>query len=95
MARVALLEHMAASRTELVEKNRALALPAPRTYTHASTASRISSIASALGDAPHVALLLALIAGGIVLGPRRTLTIASRSGAAAWISRNVRQLVKP
>jgi hypothetical protein len=89
LARVAILERMEASRTALVVANRTAALPAVR----AASRSSVSNALASLAEAPHVALLLALVIGGIVLGPRRTLSIAGRSGLTAWIARNVRRAI--
>ncbi|MEX3898257.1 hypothetical protein [Paraburkholderia sp. BR10954] len=89
LARLTILERMEASRTALVVANRTAALPAAR----AASRFPVSTVLASLAEAPHVALLLALVVGGIVLGPRRTLSIAGRSGAAAWIARNVRRSI--
>lgn len=84
-----LLARMAVSRAALIEANRAVACPATRAATRGSAINVVTSLV----EAPHVTLLVALVAGGIILGPRRTIAIASRSGLTAWIARNVRQLV--
>jgi hypothetical protein len=89
LARVTILERMEASRTALVVANQTAALPAPR----AAARSSVSHVLASLAEAPHVALLLALVVGGIVLGPRRTLTVAGRSGLTAWIARNARRAI--
>lgn len=89
LARVMILERMEASRTALVAANHTAALPAPR----AASRSSVSNVLASLAEAPHVALLLALVVGGIVLGPRRTLTVAARSGLTAWIARNARRSI--
>lgn len=85
----ALLTRMALSRAALIEANRRAALPGSRVATRGSAASVVASLV----EAPHVALLLALVAGAIILGPGRTIAIASRSGLTAWIARNIRQVV--
>ncbi|WP_238325753.1 hypothetical protein [Paraburkholderia sprentiae] len=84
-----ILERMEASRTALVVANGTAALPAARPAWRSSA----SNVLGSLAEAPHVALLLALVVGGIVLGPRRTLSIAGRSGLTAWIARNVRRAI--
>ncbi|MGF6967121.1 hypothetical protein OKW43_004149 [Paraburkholderia sp. WC7.3g] len=89
LARVTILERMEASRTALVLANQTAALPAARGALRSSA----STVLASLVEAPHVALLLALVIGGIVLGPRRTLSIAGRSGLTAWIARNVRRAI--
>ena len=91
LARVTILERMEASRTALVVANRTVALPAARPASRSAARSVLASLA----EAPHVALLLALVIGGIVLGPRRTLSIAGRSGLTAWIARNARRAIGP
>ncbi|MBB5445834.1 MULTISPECIES: hypothetical protein [unclassified Paraburkholderia] len=89
LARVTILERMEASRAALLVANRTAALPALRAASRSSAGNVLASLA----EAPHVALLLALVIGGIVLGPRRTLSIAGRSGLTAWIARNVRRSI--
>ncbi|MBB5459555.1 hypothetical protein [Paraburkholderia sp. Cpub6] len=89
LARVTILERMGASRAALVAANQTAALPAVRAASRSSAGNVLASLA----EAPHVALLLALVIGGVVLGPRRTLSIAGRSGLAAWIARNVRRSI--
>ncbi|MBB5415911.1 hypothetical protein QF000_006874 [Paraburkholderia atlantica] len=89
LARITILERMEASRTALVAANRTAVLPTAR----AASRSPVSTVFASLAEAPHVALLLALVVGGIVLGPRRTLSIAGRSGVTAWIARNVRRAI--
>jgi hypothetical protein len=91
LARIVILERMEASRTALLVANRAAALPVP----HAGSRSSVGSVLAALAEAPRVGLVLALVAGGIVLGPRRTLTAAARSGLTAWIARNARRSIMP
>ncbi|RZF26490.1 hypothetical protein EVC45_27575 [Paraburkholderia sp. UYCP14C] len=82
---------MQMSRNALVLANRTAALPAPRAVSRSSGSNVIASLA----QAPHVGLILALAVGVIVLGPRRTLTIASRAGITAWIARTARRSVAP
>ncbi|RZF26396.1 hypothetical protein EVC45_28355 [Paraburkholderia sp. UYCP14C] len=80
---------MEASRTALVVASRNAASPAARTPLRSSA----GNVVAALTDAPHVTMLLALVVGVVVFGPRRTLTIAGRSGLAAWIGSNVRRSI--
>ncbi|MCC8392183.1 hypothetical protein LJ656_06240 [Paraburkholderia sp. MMS20-SJTR3] len=89
VARVAVLERMEASRHALLLANRALALPGPRSPVRTSAVNVISSLA----EVPHVTTVLAVMLGVLVLGPRRALSIASRSGLSAWIARSVRRSV--
>jgi hypothetical protein len=83
--RTAMLQHMAVSRSALLQANRLAVSPRSSAVTRGFATSVVSLV-----EAPHVALLLALVAGGIILGPRRTIRIAGRSGLTAWIARNVR-----
>jgi hypothetical protein len=88
-----ILARMAASRMALLEANRTpIAVPAP--VALAQTRRTAADFVGALAKAPRVTVLLALCAGAIVLGPRRTVTIAGRSGAAAWVGASVRKLVQ-
>jgi hypothetical protein len=90
IAENATLMRMAQSRTALLAAN---SMPPP--VMVASHRSRLPapSILAPLADAPRVTLLLALCVGAIVLGPRRTLGIAGRSGIASWVGSNVRKAV--
>jgi hypothetical protein len=86
----AILLRMARSRAALLATNRrAPALPTAPGQTGRAAASVIA----ALKDAPRVTLILALCVSAIVLGPRRTVGIASRSGVAAWVGGSVRKLI--
>jgi|1186.fasta_scaffold1206579_2 hypothetical protein len=87
-AEAAILARMAASRAALLEANRTTAgVSAARRQT-----SLPATFVSAIAETPRVATLLALGVGAIILGPRRTLAIAGRSGAAAWVGSSVRRL---
>ncbi|MCC8402317.1 hypothetical protein LJ655_10500 [Paraburkholderia sp. MMS20-SJTN17] len=87
LARITVLERMEASRTALVAANRKAALPTARAAGRPS----VGNLYAALTEAPRVTMLVALVVGIIVFGPRRTLTIAGRSGLTAWIASNVRR----
>ena len=89
-AQAAILLRMAASREALLVANRApSAVPAVRGQTRSAAASMVTSLA----EAPRVTLLLALFVGAIVLGPRRTVAIAGRSGITAWLSVAARKAI--
>jgi hypothetical protein len=89
-AETAILLRMAESRTALLAANSTPPLVATEGgLTWPRTASTIASLA----DAPRVTLLLALCVGAIVLGPRRTIVIASRSGITAWLGYTVRKVI--
>lgn len=85
----AILARMAESRVALLAAN---------TVTEAVDASggpaRIpgANLVAALVETPRVALLLAFCVGAIVLGPRRTISIAGRSGVTAWVAASARKL---
>jgi hypothetical protein len=85
----AILLRMAESRTALLEANNlAGQISVTRGHPKASGANFVA----ALVGAPRVALLLAFCVGAIVLGPRRTIGIAGRSGVAAWVAASARKL---
>ncbi|WP_240975366.1 hypothetical protein [Paraburkholderia aromaticivorans] len=89
-AETAILLRMAESRTALLAANSTSpSVPAVGGQTPFSAAGLIVSLA----DAPRVTLLLALCVGAIVLGPRRTIIIASRSGITAWLRGTVRKVI--
>jgi hypothetical protein len=90
-AESAVLSRMAASRAALLEANRvSLAASAARKPSGHSAATLVV----ALKDAPRVTLLMALCLSAIILGPRRTIGIASRSGVTALIGSSVRRLIR-
>jgi hypothetical protein len=73
----------------LVAQSRGLALTPPGTSVRSSAVNVVSSLA----EVPHVTTVLAVLIGALVLGPRRALSIASRSGLSAWIARSVRRAI--
>jgi hypothetical protein len=89
-AETAILLRMEESRTALLAANSTPpSVPAVLGQTRPPAVGLIASLA----DAPRVTLLLALCVGAIVLGPRRTVGIAGRSGIAAWLGGTVRKAV--
>ena len=92
-AESAILLRMAASRAELLVANSTSpSVPA----VHGLAQSPAAGLVNSLARAPRVTLLLALGVGAVVLGPRRTLAIVSRSGIAAWLGGTVRKaLLEP
>jgi hypothetical protein len=86
----AILLRMAASRAALLAANRAApSVPA----VHGQTRSPAVGLLASLADAPRVTLLLAFCVGAIVLGPRRTIVIVSRSGITAWLGGTARKVI--
>lgn len=76
--------------------SRAALLKAARTPPVISGQSRLaaSSVVTTLREAPRVTLILALCVSALVVGPRRTIGIASRAGVTAWVGGTVRNLVR-
>ncbi|MFM0246187.1 hypothetical protein [Paraburkholderia sediminicola] len=90
-AETAILLRMAQSRAALLVANR----PPPSVPTvRGQTRSPVASVIALLEDAPRVTLLLALCVGTIVLGPRKTIGVASHSGIAAWLGGTVRNVIR-
>ncbi|WNC95450.1 hypothetical protein RI103_37780 (plasmid) [Paraburkholderia sp. FT54] len=86
----AILTRMADSRATLLAANRtSSAVPAIRKQWRLPA----NSLIDALADAPHVALLLALCVGAIVIGPRRTIGIVGRSGVTALLKSAPRKVL--
>ena len=83
----ALRERMAESRAILIT-----AREAARLRTASGMPSLPTRVREIVSTAPHVMLLLALLAGSIVIGPRRVVSMVVRNGLAAWISKNVRRI---
>jgi hypothetical protein len=81
-AQTAVLLRMAASREALLRANRA---PPSAQVGSEQPQAVVASLLASLAGAPRVTLLLALCVGAIVLGPRRTISVAGRSGITAWI----------
>ncbi|MFC0398792.1 hypothetical protein [Paraburkholderia rhizosphaerae] len=86
--RTALLAKMAASRSALLEARNAAMLTDARRKSSFSPAN-LSALAA---SAPHVTLLAAILAGALILGPRRIAAVVVRNGLTAWIARTVRRL---
>jgi hypothetical protein len=89
-AETAVLARMAASRIALLE---AISTPPEVPAVHGPTRHPAASFVAALADAPRVTLILALCVSAVVLGPRRTVGIAGRSGVTAWVGSSMRKLI--
>ena len=89
-AETGILLRMAASRAALLAANSA---PPSVPAVPGQPRSPATSFMASLADAPRVTLLLALCVGAIVLGPRRTIGIAGRSGIGAWLGGTVRKVI--
>ncbi|MFM0512830.1 hypothetical protein [Paraburkholderia sp. RL17-373-BIF-A] len=89
-AEAAILLRMAESRTALLAAN---STPSSVPAVHGQTRPPAVGLIASLADAPRVTLLLALCVGAIVLGPRRTIGIVSRSGITAWLGGTVRKVI--
>jgi hypothetical protein len=86
----AILLRMAESREALLAANRApLSIHAGRRLAEPAGPSLVSALASA----PRVSLLLALCVSAIIVGPRRTIGIAGRTGTTAWLGGTVRKAI--
>lgn len=88
-SREALLARMATSRADLLATNRkvqAIAVSRKTTLTPAILPALVAT-------APNVLFLIAMVVGSLVLGPRKTVTLAVRNGLTAWIAKMVRRLV--
>ncbi|MFL9960288.1 hypothetical protein PQR02_03935 [Paraburkholderia sediminicola] len=89
-AEAAILARMAASRVALLEAN---STPTDVSVARRQTRLPAATFVGAMAEAPRVTVVLALCVGAIILGPRRTVAIAGRSGVAAWVGGSVRKLV--
>lgn len=85
-----ILSRMAASRVALLEATRP---PAANSALPGGSAHPVASFVTALAAAPRVTMVLALCVSAIVLGPKRTVNIAGRSGVSAWVGSSVKKLV--
>ncbi|WP_042328583.1 hypothetical protein [Paraburkholderia ginsengisoli] len=89
-AQAAILLRMAESREALLAANR----PPPSVpVVRGQAQSSVTSVMASLAETPRVTLLLALCVGAIVLGPRRTVGIVSRSGITAWLGVAARKAI--
>jgi hypothetical protein len=87
-SRAALRARMAASRAELLAAHDAAKLAELRRKP-VFTASAMRELAV---SAPHVTLAAAILAGTLLLGPRRIATVVVRNGLTGWIGKTVRRL---
>jgi hypothetical protein len=85
----ALRARMAASRSELLAARDAAKLADARRKPSFTPANLPALVASA----PHLTLLVAILAGTLILGPRRIVTVVVRNGLTAWTAQTVRRLV--
>lgn len=89
----AILARMQASRVELLSAN-TLVDVASATRSRAGARLPVGNIVTALAETPRVALLLAFCVGTVVLGPKRTLRIAGRSGVTAWVASSAKKFAQ-
>jgi hypothetical protein len=87
-ARAALLAKMAASRTELLAARNAVKLADARRRP----GLRPADLPALVATAPNVTLLVAILAGAAIIGPRRIATLVVRNGLTGWIAKTVRRL---
>ncbi|ACC74347.1 hypothetical protein PPMP20_21700 [Paraburkholderia phymatum] len=80
-----LRERLAASRADLLA--RSVALKAESRRGIPSLPARGLELVCV---APNVTLLAAVLAGALILGPRKIAAIVVRNGLAGWIAKNVR-----
>jgi hypothetical protein len=85
-AQAAVLARMDAARAEFLSGARALRVPASAA---AWEKYRVTGIARTLLQTSNTALIAALVAGSVVIGPRRLLGIAIRAAVTAWVTRTV------
>ncbi|PRY04055.1 hypothetical protein [Paraburkholderia sp. BL25I1N1] len=90
-AETAILLRMAETRAGLLLAN---SLPPSTPSIRGQTRSPALGLVVSLTEAPRVTLLLALCVGAIVLGPRRTVVVAGRSGITAWLGGTVRKVLR-
>ncbi|MDQ7977279.1 hypothetical protein QYH69_08465 [Paraburkholderia sp. SARCC-3016] len=87
-SRIALRARMAESRAELLAARDAAKLAEARRQP-VFTVSNARALAV---SAPHVTLVAAILAGALVLGPRRIATVVVRNGLIGWIAKTVRRM---
>jgi hypothetical protein len=87
-SRTALRARMAASRAELLAAHDAAKLADARR----KPVFTMSTMRELAVSAPHVTLAAAILAGALVLGPRRIATVVVRNGLTGWIAKMVRRM---
>ena len=85
-AQAAVLARMDAARAEFLSGARALRVPAS---AGTSEKYRFTGIARTVLQTPNTAVIAALVASSVVIGPRRLFGIAIRVDMAAWVTRTV------
>lgn len=85
-AQAAVLARMDAARAEFLSGARALRVPAS---ARTSKKYRVIGIARTVLQTSDTALIAALVAGSVVIGPRRLFGIAIRAALTAWVTRTV------
>ena len=86
-AQAAVLARMDAARIEFLSGARALQVPAS---ARTSAKYRVTGIARTVLQTSTTALIAALVAGSVVIGPRRLFGIAIRAALTARVTRTVR-----
>jgi len=85
-AQAAVLARMDAARAEFLSGARALRVPAS---ARTSEKYRVTGMARTVLQTSNTALIAALVAGSVVIGPRRLFGIAIRAALTAWVTRTV------
>ena len=85
-----LLKRMEASRAQLLIAQCAVKRhEAERKPSFLDTATRLPALVS---TAPTVSLVIAVIVGCLIVGPKKIATVVVRNGLVAWIAKTVRRL---
>jgi hypothetical protein len=87
-SRAAVLERMAASRAELLAAQRAAKLQ----EAGRKPSLLLTQLPALISTAPTVSLLVAVILGSLIVGPRKIASVVVRNGLMAWIAKTVRRL---
>lgn len=87
----AIIGRMALARTRLLAAN--LELRDRRARKERTGALTLSNIGRALLDAPTVTLLVSIVLGSLIVGPKRIVPVVARAGFTGWVARNVRTFI--
>lgn len=89
----AIVDRMTLARTQLLAANLELRDRRTRKKRTSDNALTLSSVGRALLDAPTVTLLVSIVLGSLIVGPKRIAPVVVRVGFTAWVARNVRTFI--
>lgn len=88
-----IVNRMALARAQLLAANLELRDMRARKKRASDSGLTLSNVGRALLDAPTVTLLVSIVLGSLIVGPKRIVPVVVRAGFTGWVARNVRTFI--